>query len=101
MDAPPVRTLVDIVRQTALEAPDAPALDNGSAVLTYAELSDAADAFASALWERGVGRGDKIGIRIDSGTLDLYVAIVGPVGRRPGRGALGASRPAAAGSRAG
>ena len=77
MDAPPVRTLVDIVRQTALEAPDAPALDNGSAVLTYAELSDAADAFASALWERGVGRGDKIGIRIDSGTLDLYVAIVG------------------------
>ncbi|MET0929461.1 MAG: Pls/PosA family non-ribosomal peptide synthetase [Aeromicrobium sp.] len=76
-DAPPVRTLVDIVRQTALEVPDAPALDNGSSVLTYEEFCDAADSFASALRERGVGRGDTVGIRVDSGTLDLYVAIMG------------------------
>lgn len=75
--APPVRTLVDIVRQTALEVPDAPALDNGTGVLTYEEFCDAADAFASALREHGVGRSDKVGIRIDSGTLDLYVAIMG------------------------
>ena len=76
-DAPPVRTLVDIVRQAALEVPDAPALDNGSSVLTYEEFCDAADAFASVLREHGVGRGDKVGIRVDSGTLDLYVAIMG------------------------
>jgi non-ribosomal peptide synthetase-like protein len=75
--APPVRTLVDIVRQSALEVPDAPALDNGSAVLTYVEFCDAADAFAAELHERGVGRGDKVGVRIDSGTIDLYVAIMG------------------------
>ncbi|MCW2750869.1 MAG: amino acid adenylation protein, partial [Aeromicrobium sp.] len=76
-EATPVRTLVDILRHTALESPDAPALDNGSNVLTYTEFCDAADAFASALRERGVGRGDRVGVRVDSGTLDLYVAIMG------------------------
>ncbi len=75
--APPVRTLVDILRQTALETPDAAALDNGSNVLTYQEFCEESDAFASALRERGVGRGDRIGVRVDSGTLELYVAIMG------------------------
>lgn len=75
--APPVRTLVDILRQTALEAPDASALDNGSHVLTYQEFCEASDEFASALRERGVGRGDRVGVRVDSGTIDLYVAIMG------------------------
>lgn len=75
--APSVRTLVDILRQTALEVPDASALDNGSGVLTYTEFVDAADAFAAALHASGVGRGDKVGVRVDSGTLDLYVAIMG------------------------
>ncbi|KAA1398271.1 amino acid adenylation domain-containing protein [Aeromicrobium ginsengisoli] len=75
--APPVRTLVDILRQTALDNPDASALDNGSNVLTYEEFCEASDAFASALRERGVGRGDRVGVRVDSGTLDLYVAIMG------------------------
>jgi non-ribosomal peptide synthetase-like protein len=76
-DAPAVRTLVDIVRQTALEAPDSAALDNGSTVLTYQEFCESADAFASALRERGVGRGDRVGVRVDSGSVDLYVAIMG------------------------
>ncbi|WP_235503478.1 Pls/PosA family non-ribosomal peptide synthetase [Aeromicrobium sp. Root344] len=75
--APPVRTLVDILRQTALANPDASALDNGSNVLTYEEFCEASDAFASALRERGVSRGDRVGVRVDSGTLDLYVAIMG------------------------
>ncbi|VXA93691.1 Amino acid adenylation protein [Aeromicrobium sp. 9AM] len=75
--APPPRTLVDILRQTARDSPDASALDNGSNVLTYAAFCEAADAFASDLRERGVGRGDRVGVRVDSGTLDLYVAIMG------------------------
>ena len=82
--APPVRTLVDIVRQTALTHPDASALDNGSNVLTYEEFCESADAFASALRERGVGRGDRVGVRVDSGTLDLYVAIMDTVSLEPG-----------------
>ncbi|NRQ51337.1 amino acid adenylation domain-containing protein [Aeromicrobium sp. YC3-14] len=75
--APSVRTLVDIVRETVATDPDAPALDNGSSVLTYGEFYEAADAFASSLREQGVARGDRVGVRVDSGTLDLYVAIMG------------------------
>lgn len=75
--APPARTLVDIFRQTMLECPEAPALDNGAEVLTYSEFGDQADACAAALNIRGIGRGDRVGVRINSGTTDLYVAILG------------------------
>lgn len=75
--APPARTLVDILRRTAQQTPDAAALDNGSNVLTYQEFCEASDAFASALREHGVGRGDRVGVRVDSGTVELYVAIMG------------------------
>ncbi|MDO9380792.1 MAG: amino acid adenylation domain-containing protein [Nocardioidaceae bacterium] len=59
------------------QVPDSPALDNGAEQLTYAELVEAADALAAELAERGVGRGDRVGVRIRSGSTDLYVAIVG------------------------
>lgn len=75
--AAPERTLADVVAATAEAHPDALALDNGSEQLTYAELVDAAQAFADRLAEQGVGRGDRVGIRISSGTTDLYVAILG------------------------
>ncbi|MEO7060354.1 MAG: amino acid adenylation domain-containing protein, partial [Lapillicoccus sp.] len=75
--APSPRTLVDIVRQTAAELPDASALDNGAEVLTYAEFLEAAGTVAAALREVGVGVGDRVGVRIPSGTTDLYVAILG------------------------
>ncbi len=75
--APPARTLVDIFRETADEYADSPAVDNGADVLTYAELEDAAEELALALRTRGVGRGDRVGVRVTSGTLDLYVAIMG------------------------
>src|SRR4051794_19896763 len=75
--APPPRTLVDILRTVADDCPEELALDNGAEVLTYTELLEAADELALGLLERGVGRGDKVGVRIRSGTLQLYVAIVG------------------------
>ncbi|MFT4265560.1 MAG: amino acid adenylation domain-containing protein [Nocardioides sp.] len=75
--APPPRTLVDIFRETAAQAPDEPALDAGTGVLTYAELEEAADGLAAELAALGIGAGDKVGVRINSGTLDLYVAILG------------------------
>ncbi|MBK8078211.1 MAG: amino acid adenylation domain-containing protein [Kineosporiaceae bacterium] len=71
------RTLVDIFRRTVAEVPDEPALDNGALVLTYAEFAEQADDLATELAAFGVGRGDKVGIRIASGTTDLYVAIMG------------------------
>lgn len=75
--APPPRTLVDIFRETVAQCPDAEALDNGASVLTYAEFADAADELADELAELGIGPGDKVGVRIASGTTELYVAIMG------------------------
>ncbi|KNX39047.1 Pls/PosA family non-ribosomal peptide synthetase [Luteipulveratus halotolerans] len=75
--APPPRTLVDIFTETVQECPDAPALDNGATVMTYAELHEAATELAEQLAEVGVARGDRVGVRIKSGTTDLYVAIIG------------------------
>ena len=75
--APSPRTLVDIFRETAAQAADEPAVDAGTGVLTYAELEEAADALAAQLAELGVGPGHKVGVRVSSGTTDLYVAIIG------------------------
>ncbi|MFC7487423.1 Pls/PosA family non-ribosomal peptide synthetase [Knoellia sp. CPCC 206453] len=76
-EAPSPRTLVDILRATIEAHPDAPAVDNGTSVLTYGEFAEAAQDVADALRAAGVERGDRVGIRIPSGTLDLYVAIAG------------------------
>ena len=74
--APEPRTLIDILYDTARRYPDAPALDDGTVQLTYAELvSDIEDSVAW-LAARGIGRGDRIGIRMPSGSYALYVAIL-------------------------
>lgn len=75
--APDPRTLVDVLRQVCETFPDAPALDNGAEVLTYRELEEAAEGVATSLDALGVGRGSRVGVRIPSGTTDLYVAILG------------------------
>ena len=74
--APEPRTLIDILYDTAGRYPDAPALDDGEVQLTYAELI--ADIEESVEWlaARGIGRGDRIGIRMPSGSYALYVAIL-------------------------
>ncbi|EGD42121.1 putative non-ribosomal peptide synthetase [Nocardioidaceae bacterium Broad-1] len=75
--APEPRTLVDIFRATAAQVPEEPAVEAGNGLLTYAELEEAADGLAAELNAAGVGPGDKVGLRIASGTTDLYVAILG------------------------
>ena len=75
--APAPRTLVHVFEQTVAAVPDELALDNGAVVLTYAEFAEAAEEVADALNAIGVGVGDRVGIRIASGTVDLYVAIMG------------------------
>ena len=73
----PARTLVDIFQESVTADPEAPAIDNGVEVMTYAEFGEAADDVAAELNARGVGAGDRVGVRIKSGTTDLYVAIMG------------------------
>ncbi len=75
--APAPRTLVDIFRETVAEHREEPALDNGVAVMTYEEFAEAALSVADELAQIGIGRGDKVGVRVPSGTTDLYVAIMG------------------------
>ncbi|MCX6398947.1 MAG: amino acid adenylation domain-containing protein [Propionibacteriales bacterium] len=70
-------TLVEIFRHTAAGHPDAMALDSGNDTVTYAEFGEAAAAVADELADLGVGPGDKVGVRLPSGTTDLYVAIMG------------------------
>ncbi|MGE2732578.1 Pls/PosA family non-ribosomal peptide synthetase [Mycolicibacterium vaccae] len=74
--APPPRTLIDILYDTARRHPEAPALDDGEVQLTYAELLSDIEDSVSWLAARGIGRGDRIGIRMPSGTYALYVAIL-------------------------
>ena len=75
--APSPRTLVDVFRETTELYADAPAIDNGAEVLTYEEFAEAAEEVAAALNALGVGRGDRVGVRISSGSVELYVAIMG------------------------
>ncbi|BDE11234.1 MULTISPECIES: Pls/PosA family non-ribosomal peptide synthetase [Mycobacterium] len=75
-DAPRPRTLIDIINETAARYPDAAAIDDGEVQLTYRELLE--DMAESVRWlaARGIGRGDRIGVRMPSGSYSLYVAIL-------------------------
>ncbi|MEY9840405.1 non-ribosomal peptide synthetase-like protein [Streptacidiphilus sp. EB103A] len=75
--AAPARTLLDVLDATVRNAPLAPALDADGTVLDYRALRDAADATAARLEARGVGPGDRVGVRVPSGTAELYIAILG------------------------
>nr|WP_085995700.1 Pls/PosA family non-ribosomal peptide synthetase [Nocardia transvalensis] len=75
-DAATPRTLVDILAATALAHPDAPAIDDGTDTLSYAELLAEIDDTVDRLWETGVRAGDRVGVRIPSGTSELYVTIL-------------------------
>jgi non-ribosomal peptide synthetase-like protein len=75
--APSPRTLVDVLRSSVQAHPESPAVDDGHVVLSYAQLLSAATAMAEHLTRSGVLRGDRVGIRMPSGSADLYVAILG------------------------
>src|SRR5208282_439696 len=74
--APPPRTLWQILEATAERFPRAAAIDDGRSVLDYlgllAEVRRAGDRLASA----GIGAGDRVGIRVPSGTAELYLSIL-------------------------
>ncbi|WP_370466617.1 AMP-binding protein [Streptacidiphilus sp. PB12-B1b] len=73
---PAPRTLLDILDATTRDHPHEPALDDGRTVLTYRALAAEVDTLRAALAAAGVGVGDRVGIRVPSGTTDLYVAIL-------------------------
>lgn len=74
--APPPRTLVDVLADTVARHPGAPAMDDGTTVLTYAGLAAAVRSAADGLRAAGIGRGDRVGVRLASGTHALYTSIL-------------------------
>ncbi|MFJ8231844.1 Pls/PosA family non-ribosomal peptide synthetase [Streptomyces sp. NPDC094448] len=76
--AAPERTLLDILAATARAHPGALALDDGAGPpLTYRALLDEVEAVRRHLAARGVARGARVGVRVPSGTADLYVCVLG------------------------
>ena len=75
--APAARTLVDIIQETIARYPAAPALDDGMELLTYEALGARIADVARRLWSANIGAGDRVGVRVPSGSVDLYIAILG------------------------
>ncbi|MEU8589202.1 Pls/PosA family non-ribosomal peptide synthetase [Streptomyces sp. NPDC048664] len=74
--AAPPRTLVDVLDATVRAFPDEPALDDGRRSLTYRALAAEVENLRRRLADAGVGLGDRVGVRVPSGSNDLYVAIL-------------------------
>ena len=74
--APAPRTLIDILRDTTARHPEASALEDADGALSYAELLAHVVRTAARLHAQGVRSGDRVGIRMASGSRDLYTAIL-------------------------
>ncbi|MFH8381694.1 Pls/PosA family non-ribosomal peptide synthetase [Kitasatospora sp. NPDC018058] len=70
------RTLVDVLDATVRAHPDEPALDDGRTVLSYRALAVEVEQLRRRLAAAGIGPGDRVGVRVPSGTNDLYVSIL-------------------------
>ncbi|MFF7124937.1 MULTISPECIES: Pls/PosA family non-ribosomal peptide synthetase [unclassified Streptomyces] len=70
------RTLVDVFDASVRSYPDELALDDGTHRLTYRGLAVEVERLRRRLDEAGVGLGDRVGVRVPSGTNELYVAIL-------------------------
>ena len=70
------RTLLDILVATASRYPDSAAIDDPAGTITYRELLGEVRASAARLAASGVRRGDRVGVRLPSGSRGLYTAIL-------------------------
>ncbi|MEW1657324.1 epsilon-poly-L-lysine synthase Pls [Streptomyces sp. NPDC093707] len=73
---PAARTLLDVLDATAAAHPQAIALDTGSEAISYRDLCAETERRAGQLRARGIGPGDRVGVRVPSGTAELYLSIL-------------------------
>ncbi|MFE3641554.1 Pls/PosA family non-ribosomal peptide synthetase [Streptomyces sp. NPDC059169] len=74
---PAGRTLLDVLDETVRRHPDALAVDDGADPLTYRDLRVRVEALRKELAGAAIGIGDRVGVRVPSGTADLYVSVLG------------------------
>jgi long-chain acyl-CoA synthetase len=72
----PQKTLLDLVRETVSQRPDHPALHFKGAVMTYAQLEQLSNEFASALVKLGVKKDDRVAL-IMPNTPQLVMTLLG------------------------
>lgn len=72
---PDGKTVVDLIERRARACADRMAVECGGVYLTYREMNDRADRLAGELIERGMGRGDFIGIYLER-SVQLAVALL-------------------------
>ncbi|MGB6164742.1 MAG: Pls/PosA family non-ribosomal peptide synthetase [Pseudonocardiaceae bacterium] len=70
------RSLLDVLANSVSEWPAALAIDDGEYSLTYRELDRVVGERAAALRAEGIGAGDRVGVRMPSGSAQLYLAIL-------------------------
>src|SRR5262245_20687812 len=71
------RSLLDVFDATVAAWGRRLALDTPGAQLTYDELAGRVRLLDDRLRDGGVGPGARVGVRVSSGTAELYVAILG------------------------
>ncbi|MEV4108334.1 Pls/PosA family non-ribosomal peptide synthetase [Nonomuraea sp. NPDC049695] len=76
MLAAPPRTLIDILDETTRRHPHALAIDDGTVRLDYRTLRTEIDRLVAELAAAGIGHGHRVGVRVASGTADLYLSIL-------------------------
>jgi non-ribosomal peptide synthetase-like protein len=74
--ATPPRTLVQILDESVSRWPDAIALDDGARALSYSDLGTEIVRLTAHLRESCIGTGDRVGIRVPSGTAELYLSVL-------------------------
>ena len=74
--APAPRTLLDVLRATTTLHPESSALEDAQGALSYRELMARVVQVSARLQVAGVERGDRVGIRMPSGSRELYVSIL-------------------------
>ncbi|MFD5076166.1 Pls/PosA family non-ribosomal peptide synthetase [Streptomyces sp. NPDC058371] len=69
--------MLDVLARSVTGAPEALAVDDGTVALTYRRLDEEVGRITRVLRAAGVGRGDRVGVRMTSGSAHLYLAILG------------------------
>lgn len=76
-DRPAARSLLAIFARSVADFGERVAVEASGETLSYRELELEARALAERLERYGVGPGDRVGVRVRSGSAELYVAILG------------------------